>query len=338
MCRAASMMSRPTWVVSGVPSTVTMPSLTVTVNLAGSQPKVPRMRSSVISLRICGSGLLYTLRTSERVTMPISVPSSLTTGSRFTRRLYIRRAASVTVWSGPMVTAGLVMRSAAVTPFTCDRTRWRVMPCTVRGTLPSSASLVSRSVSETTPMTLLSSSMTGKALSRILCSIAAISLYWALRLTAITWVLMTSLTVELMARPPVTLGRSGLVDGDDDDRAVGMVGDLGADRTHQQPLEPPGAAGADDDHVRAAGRVEELLGGDAGGGPDGDRRWPFLLAELPEHDVRLLLSRFAGPLGEVLVGGVRATPVAGERLVDGEHGERRVPDRRFVDGPLKGLA
>src|SRR6185437_15770203 len=270
--------------------------------------------------------------------MPISVPSSPTTGSRLTRLLYIRRAAWATVSSGPTVTAGLVMRSAAVTPFTCDRTRWRVRLCRVRGTVPSSASLVSRSVSETTPMTLLSSSMTGKALTRWFRSIAAISLYEAFRLAAITWMLMTSLTVELMAEPPMALGRLGVVGGDDDDRAVGMVGDLGTDRAHQQPLEPAGAAGADDDHVRAAGRVEELLGGDAGDGPDGDRRWPFLLAELPEHDVSLVLSRFTGLLGEVLVGGVRAAPVAGEHLVDGEHGERRVPDRRLVNGPLKGLA
>ena len=131
--------------------------------------------------------------------MPISVPSSLMTGSRLTRWLYIRRAAWLTGSSGPMVTAGLVISSAAVTPFTCDRTRWWARPCSVPGTVPSSASLVSRSVSETIPMTLLSSSMTGNALTRWLRSMAASSLYEALCLAAITWVLITSLTVELMA-------------------------------------------------------------------------------------------------------------------------------------------
>src|SRR6185437_2652889 len=235
--------------------------------------------------------------------MPISVPSSPTTGSRLTRLLYIRRAAWATVSSGPTVTAGLVMRSAAVTPFTCDRTRWRVRLCRVRGTVPSSASLVSRSVSETTPMTLLSSSMTGKALTRWFRSIAAISLYEAFRLAAITWVLMTSLTVELMAEPPMALGRLGVVGGNDDDRAVGMVGDLGTDRAHQQPLEPAGAARADHQQVRVLGGTEEFLSGHAGDGPDSERRRLCLLAELLKHAIRLLLSRFAGPLGEVLVGG-----------------------------------
>src|SRR5689334_18936119 len=236
-----------------------------------------------------------------------------------------------------MVTAGLVMRSAAVTPSTCDRTRWRVRPCTVRGTLPSSASLVSRSVSETTPMTLLSSSMTGKALTRCLRSIAANSLYEAFCRAAITWVLMTSLTIELMAGTPVTLCRLGVVGGDDDDRALGMVGDLGADRTQQQPLEPAGAAGADHQQVSVLGGAEKFLGGHAEDGPNGDRRRPCLFADLLKHAVRLLLSRFAFPQGEVLVGEDGATPVAGERLVDGEHGKRHLPDRRLVDGPLEGL-
>jgi len=60
------------------------------------------------------SGLLYTLSTSARDTMPISVPVSSVTGSRLTRRRYIRRAAWLTGSSALMVTAGLVIRSAAV--------------------------------------------------------------------------------------------------------------------------------------------------------------------------------------------------------------------------------
>jgi len=43
--------------------------------------------------------------------------------------------------SGPMVTAGLLIRSAAVTAFTCDRTRCRVRLWIVLGTAPSRACL-----------------------------------------------------------------------------------------------------------------------------------------------------------------------------------------------------
>src|SRR6185437_10634126 len=158
--------------------------------------------------------------------MPISFPFSSVTGSRLTRLLYIRRAAALTGSSGPMVTAGFVIRLAAVTAFTRDRTRRRVRPWSVLGTVPSSASLVSRSASETIPMTLPSRSMTGKALTRCSRSLIAISLNEAISLTAITWVLITSLTVALMAWPPVVPCGSGVVGGDDDDGAVGVVGDL----------------------------------------------------------------------------------------------------------------
>ena len=119
MCLMAPMISRPTRVVSGVPSMVTMPSLTVTVNRSGSHRNVPRIRSLVTWRWISASGRLYTLSTSARVTMPISLPLSLMTGSRLTRRSNIRRAARVTGSSGPMVTGGLVIRSAAVSAFTC---------------------------------------------------------------------------------------------------------------------------------------------------------------------------------------------------------------------------
>ena len=49
-------------------------------------------------------------------------------------------------------------------------------------------------------MTLLSRSMTGNALTRCSRSLVAISLNEANSLTAITWVLITSLTVAFMAR------------------------------------------------------------------------------------------------------------------------------------------
>src|SRR5580692_4292580 len=74
MCRMALMMSRPTWLVSGVPLMVTMPFLTVTVNRSESHRNVPRIRSWGSWRCMSVSDLLYTLRTTARVTMPISVP------------------------------------------------------------------------------------------------------------------------------------------------------------------------------------------------------------------------------------------------------------------------
>ena len=121
------------------------------------------------------------------------------TGSRLTRREYIRRAAWVTGSSGPMVTAGLVIRAAAVSAAALTVSRWRVTVWNTLGSSPSSASLVSRSASETIPMTLLSSSSTGNALTRCSCSLAAISLNVAFCLTAITWVLITSFTMAFTA-------------------------------------------------------------------------------------------------------------------------------------------
>jgi hypothetical protein len=57
---------------------------------------------------------------------------------------------------------------------------------------------------------------------------------------------------------------------DDHNRAVGVLGDLGADRAQQQPLEPAGSAGADDEQVRARSRLKERRGGKGDDRPDGD--------------------------------------------------------------------
>ncbi len=123
MCRTAATRPWPAAVVSGLPVRVTMPSLTATVNAAGSAMWAPRISSLLTSSRITASGLLYTVSTSERDTMPISAPSSPMTGSRLTRLLYISRAAWLTGSSGPMVTAGLLISSPAVSPATRDRSR-----------------------------------------------------------------------------------------------------------------------------------------------------------------------------------------------------------------------
>src|SRR5271170_1719452 len=52
------------------------------------------------------------------------------------------------------------------------------------------------------------------------------------------------------------------------------------------------------------------------------------------------MGRLAALLGQVLIAWVEdaAAPVSDDGLLDGEHGERCVADRRFPDGPLKGVA
>ena len=87
-------------------------------------------------------------------------------------------AACSTVSSGPIVTAGLVIRSAAMTPLALARAAWCTMPASnPQTTLGSSgpASLISRSASETTPVTFPCASRTGNALTRHSRSLAAIS-------------------------------------------------------------------------------------------------------------------------------------------------------------------
>ena len=97
------------------------------------------------------------------------------------------------------------------------------------------------------------------------------------------------------------------------------MGDLGADRSHQQALESAGPAGTDDEQVGVGGRLEERLGGQAGDGPDGDRRGPGFGADLLECAGRLFLGRLAAVLGQVLVARVEdgAAPVSDDGLLDG---------------------
>ena len=75
---------------------------------------------------------------------------------------------------------------------------------------PASASLASRSASDTTPITLRFSSMTGNALTRHSRSRAAISLKEASRRTATTSPLMTSRTLaSIVVIPLVQVNRLG---------------------------------------------------------------------------------------------------------------------------------
>src|SRR5690349_7629364 len=152
---------------------------------------------STMSLRTSSSDRSKTASTSARLMIPTSCPSELTTGSRLTRMKCIIRAACSTGSSGVAVTGGRVIRSSAVRPSALRRSLW----CTSSATGPGSdsASLASRSASETTPSTRPASSTTGSALTRYRRSTAAISLKVVSRLTATTSVVITSLTVAFMS-------------------------------------------------------------------------------------------------------------------------------------------
>lgn len=110
-------MSRPREALPGLPAIVTMPSFTVTVNLSGSAPNSPRITSSRICSRISSSGRSKTDSTSVRVMIPTRWPAASVTGTRLTPRAYISQAACSTESSGVTVTAGWVIRSAAVMPY-----------------------------------------------------------------------------------------------------------------------------------------------------------------------------------------------------------------------------
>src|ERR1022692_563201 len=69
----------------------------------------------------------------------------------------------------------------------------------------------------------------------------------------------------------------------DHDRAVGMLSHLAAHRAHHQLGEATYAAGSDDQHVGATRGVDELPGGEAHDGPDGDGRWLGPVAEAGQH-------------------------------------------------------
>ena len=107
--------------------------------------------------------------------------------------------------SGETVTGGAVMSSAAVTPRAFSSCLCRRMPVIMPGmwsSPPPRAILFSRSDSETTPITRLSSSSTGNALTRYCRSAAAIAANGVSRSTQVTWVVITSLTARFIVRTP----------------------------------------------------------------------------------------------------------------------------------------
>ena len=149
-----------------------------------------------ISWAISASARRKTLSRSARLTMPSSGPAGSTTGSRLIPWRWSSLAASVTVASGPIVTAGAVISSTAVSPAALARSsRWR-RPWSRRPPAGPSgnSSLSSRSASETIPTTRPFSSRTGRALIRHSSIRATISLKGACSSTVRTCGVMTSRT------------------------------------------------------------------------------------------------------------------------------------------------
>ena len=77
-----SLQLNPSTALPGTPSSVTIPSCTVTVNRAGSVKNPSAITSWVTSRRISSSVRWKTLSTSDRLMMPARCPSRSTTGSR----------------------------------------------------------------------------------------------------------------------------------------------------------------------------------------------------------------------------------------------------------------
>ena len=184
------------------PVRVTIPSCTVTATDGESARKVSAITSASASRRMSASGRAKTRSTSARLMIPIRSPVSLITGSLLTRRSRMRRAASESSAPGPMVTGGMVISSAAVTPSAFSRSPKRNRSDSVPGPVSRSACLFSMSASDTTPMTRPSPSTTGRALARDLRIFTTISLNDAVGPTATTCVVITSLTVLPIAIHP----------------------------------------------------------------------------------------------------------------------------------------
>src|SRR5580700_1618248 len=282
----------PRSAVSGAPVTVTTPSATVTTNRAGSIRNSCRMTSSTISARISPSGRSKTVSRSARLTIPTRQQPASTTGSRLTCRWYISRAACSTVSSGLTITTLLVIRSPAVTPSAFSSSLWCTMALIAPPRSAFRAALASRSASETTPITLWSSSRTGNALTRYLRSSAAISLYDAPCLTATTVVVMTSLTVGSITSTPSLL----VVAAEDDLQRAG-VGGPGEDVVRLVPLVQTEVVGDEPLGVELAAG-DQLQQGGGGVGVDqagGDRDVPDPLVFQVQRDRRAVHADVRDP-------------------------------------------
>jgi hypothetical protein len=162
-------MSWPAGAVSGVPSMVTMPYLTTTVEAVGvaQEHRDQILGDLALYVRIGPAVHAQDVGAGHDADQPAVViddrepldpPGVHQVGRPGDRGV---RADG---------DGGLVINSAAVTALALLRARPRSMPGSASGMLSLKASLVGRLPSETTPMTLLSSSITGKALTRCMCT------------------------------------------------------------------------------------------------------------------------------------------------------------------------
>ncbi len=125
--------------------------------------------------------------------------------------------------------------------------------------------------------------------------------------------------------------------GQDRDGDLGVLGDVGADRALQQAREPAAAARADYDQLGVGALVEDFLGRGALGRLD-RHRCGAGAAEPGQHLVGFGLGGLAGLVDQRFVARVMqsAAPEARHGLLDGEHGERGMAERRFFRGPFQG--
>jgi hypothetical protein len=162
----------------------------------------------MISSRISASVRSKTASTSDRLMIPTSRPAWSTTGRRLTLRSYMSLAACSTISSGPIVTAGLVIRSGR-------RDSARLGP---RGAVhdarhqsPDDVGLARHGLLDQQVRLgddtghFPCASRTGNALTRHSQSLAAISRNDALSLTHTGSADMTSLTVFILITLPTAL-------------------------------------------------------------------------------------------------------------------------------------
>src|SRR5512141_1976169 len=241
---------------STFPRIVARPSVTLTVNCAGSIHSARRSTSLRMASASSSSVRTYVLTMSARVTIPTRRSPSVT-GSRLIRRSTISVAAALTGFDASMVIAGLVIESPAV------RDSALAISCRVSSDSPKirasgrcrnasgSCRLTSRSPSDTTPTTRPASSTTGSPLMRCSTSWRATSFSGVSGRTDSTERVITSRTVFIHLEPPAVAGSPGGPRGASDIVPADPTRERSGDVLRQAPRQahhPPDA------HVPEVGR------------------------------------------------------------------------------------
>jgi hypothetical protein len=145
---------------------------------------------------------------------------------------------------------------------------------------------------------------------------------------------------RVQAGPPP--GLAAIFRRDDGNRAMRMLGDLGTDRSHQQPGEPTRPARTHHDHVRAPGRADEFFRRGAADRLNGHGLRPRFFAEVAQHLVHFDVRGLTDVLSHSVIFGVSnsAAPVAPANFMGGDHRQRRatgllpsspIPERALSD-------